>query len=65
MNDSTNTYADKALTCVMCGEDFIFTAGEQHFYYARPIPLTEPKRCPQCRAKRRAFARPLGEASNG
>ena len=25
-------YQDKSITCRDCGEDFVFTAGEQEFY---------------------------------
>ena len=41
---------DKTLTCV-CGEEFIFTAGEQKFYEEKGF--TPPKRCPDCRAKKK------------
>lgn len=41
--------ADKTLTCVECGSNFIFTIGEQQFYASKGL-LNEPKRCPACRA---------------
>lgn len=41
---------DKNIICI-CGEPFIFTVGEQRFYKERSYE--EPKRCPDCRLKRR------------
>ncbi|MEG6614981.1 zinc-ribbon domain containing protein [Peptococcaceae bacterium 1198_IL3148] len=45
-------YSDKALTCRDCGEEFIFTAGEQEFYAEKGLQ-NEPVRCPGCRAARK------------
>lgn len=47
------TYADKTLTCRDCGQDFIFTAGEQEFYASRGLQ-NQPGRCPECRAAAKA-----------
>ena len=47
------TLADKVLTCRECGNQFVFTAGEQEFYQSRGF-TNEPGRCPDCRAQRRA-----------
>ena len=44
--------ADKTLTCADCGQEFTFTASEQQFYSDRGF--TEPRRCPSCRASRKA-----------
>jgi CxxC-x17-CxxC domain-containing protein len=44
--------ADTTLTCRDCGRTFIFTSGEQDFYAARGY--SEPSRCPDCRAARKA-----------
>lgn len=30
-------YADKDLTCIDCGTQFLFTAGEQEFYAGRGL----------------------------
>ena len=46
-------YVDKALTCVECDAPFSFTTEEQT-YHAQKGYTNEPKRCPTCRAKRRA-----------
>ncbi len=45
-------YSDKTLTCADCGQEFTFTASEQDFYAQRGF--TEPRRCPTCRAARKA-----------
>ena len=42
---------DKGITCVDCGEEFLFTAGEQAFYRERGL-TNEPTRCEACREKR-------------
>lgn len=47
-------YADRTLTCVECSSPFTFTAEEQEFH-ARKGFTNEPKRCPTCRANRRAL----------
>ncbi len=41
--------ADKTLICVDCGNEFVFTIGEQQFYQTKGL-MNEPKRCPSCRA---------------
>jgi CxxC-x17-CxxC domain-containing protein len=45
-------YNDKNLTCADCGQEFAFTGSEQDFYSQRGF--TEPRRCPSCRASRKA-----------
>jgi len=44
--------ADTTLTCRDCGQAFTFTSGEQEFYASRGY--SEPGRCPDCRAQRKA-----------
>jgi hypothetical protein len=46
---------DQTLTCIDCGQSFTFSAGEQKYFAARNF--TPPKRCPVCRAPRRAAKR--------
>ena len=53
---------DMTLTCRDCGQAFSFTAGEQDFYASRGF--SEPTRCPDCRASRRA-ERDRGSYSDG
>jgi CxxC-x17-CxxC domain-containing protein len=43
---------DKTLTCSDCSQEFAFTASEQQFYADRQF--SEPRRCPSCRASRKA-----------
>jgi CxxC-x17-CxxC domain-containing protein len=45
-------YTDKTITCSDCSQQFVFTASEQEFYAGRGF--TEPRRCPSCRASRKA-----------
>jgi CxxC-x17-CxxC domain-containing protein len=54
---------DKSITCVDCGEEFLFTAGEQQFYRERGL-TNEPTRCKNCREKRKA-GRPGGGGGGG
>src|SRR6266705_3928829 len=44
--------ADTTLTCRDCGQAFRFTSGEQEFYTSRGF--SEPSRCADCRAARKA-----------
>ena len=44
--------ADTTLTCRDCGQAFVFTSGEQAFYAGRGF--SEPSRCADCRAARKA-----------
>jgi len=53
---------DKSITCVDCGQEFLFTAGEQSFYRERGL-TNEPTRCKNCREKRKANRGP--SASGG
>ncbi len=46
-------YEDKTLVCKECGQEFVFTAGEQQFYVDHGFQ-NEPSRCPECRRARRA-----------
>lgn len=45
-------FQDITLRCVDCGEEFVFTAGEQAFYADKGL-LNEPRRCSTCREVRR------------
>ncbi|OLE75865.1 MAG: zinc-binding protein [Chloroflexi bacterium] len=53
------SFSDKTLTCKDCGQEFIWTAGEQEFYASRGL-MNEPGRCPSCRAARRASGGGMG-----
>lgn len=38
---------DKTLSCKDCGNEFVFTNGEQEFYTGKGFP--DPVRCADCR----------------
>lgn len=46
-------YTDQTRTCRDCGQDFIWTAGEQEFFASRGLQ-NAPNRCPACRAAMKA-----------
>ena len=46
-------YTDRAIACLDCGQEFVFTSGEQEFYAQRGF-TEPPKRCQSCRAARKA-----------
>ena len=43
---------DKYIPCIDCKNIFLFTVGEQRFFNSKGLSL--PKRCPDCRARRKA-----------
>ncbi|MGN1081205.1 MAG: zinc-ribbon domain containing protein [Acutalibacteraceae bacterium] len=49
-------FEDKTLKCKECGEEFVFTAGEQEFYAEKGF-VNEPQRCKSCRDARKNAAR--------
>ena len=44
-------FDDRFLKCCDCENDFVFTAGEQLFFYDKQFK-NDPKRCKLCKAKR-------------
>jgi CxxC-x17-CxxC domain-containing protein len=44
-------FQDRMLTCSSCGEEFVFTAGEQLFFHDKQFK-NDPKHCKKCKAKR-------------
>jgi CxxC-x17-CxxC domain-containing protein len=48
-------FVDRLLTCTDCGGEFIFTAGEQLFFFDKQFK-NDPKRCKPCKSKRSAVA---------
>ncbi|MBI4567569.1 MAG: zinc-ribbon domain containing protein [Planctomycetes bacterium] len=44
--------ADRRLTCVECGKEFVWSVAEQTLFHEKNYH-TEPKRCPECRASHR------------
>jgi CxxC-x17-CxxC domain-containing protein len=49
-------FVDRFLKCSDCGNDFVFTAGEQLFFYDKQFE-NDPKRCKLCKAKRAGLGR--------
>lgn len=49
-------YEDKTLVCKDCGNEFVFTAGEQEFYAEKGF-VNEPLRCKECRTARKNAAK--------
>lgn len=49
---TNQTFEDQTLECVDCGQNFTFSAEDQEFYGNKGYSL--PKRCPDCRAARKA-----------
>ena len=54
-------YEDKTLVCKDCGNEFIFSAGEQAFYAEKGFQ-NEPTRCRVCRMARKATRPAAGAA---
>jgi CxxC-x17-CxxC domain-containing protein len=44
-------FVERLLTCADCGGEFIFTAGEQLFFFDKQFK-NDPKRCKPCKFKR-------------
>ncbi len=53
MGNPAMEFTDRVLTCIDCGAEFVFTAGEQLFFHDKQF-TNDPKRCKQCKAKRSA-----------
>ncbi|SNS30477.1 CxxC-x17-CxxC domain-containing protein [Granulicella rosea] len=63
---SSTLFQDRLLTCLDCGGEFIFTAGEQLFFHDKQFK-NDPKRCKPCKSRRAgASAKPgSGPAAAG
>ena len=48
------------LICCDCNQPFVFSAGEKAYFFSKG--LSTPRRCPQCRLKRKATLVREGEA---
>jgi CxxC-x17-CxxC domain-containing protein len=57
-------YTDRIMSCIDCGQEFTFTAGEQEFYAQRGFSEA-PKRCTSCRAIRKAQRSGSGSYAGG
>ena len=49
---ASTSFTDKTLECADCGQQFTHSAQDQQFYSERQF--SEPRRCPTCRAVRKA-----------
>ncbi len=58
------SFQDRTVTCVDCGSEFIFTAGEQSFYQERGFDHP-PRRCKNCRAARKGGGEGGGGGGRG
>ena len=54
---------DRVLNCAQCGQDFTFSADDQQYHAERGYQ--DPKRCPTCRAERRASRGDSGGSYGG
>lgn len=53
-------FVDRLLTCADCGGEFVFTAGEQLFFFDKQFK-NDPKRCKPCKSRRAGFATRAGD----
>lgn len=61
---SSQTYQDRLLTCVDCGQDFQWKASEQEFFAQRGFH--QPKRCKACKqVKKERTGGDAGRAGGG
>jgi len=49
---SAADFEDKFIPCCDCGDEFLWSAGEQAFYHA--MSLLTPRRCKPCRQIRKS-----------
>ncbi len=56
-------FQDETIVCQDCGKEFVFTAGEQAFYKEKGLQ-NKPKRCRECRQKRKQAKNTMMQASD-
>lgn len=56
--------ADRNLVCKDCGQEFVFTEGEQAFYKEKGFE-NEPQRCPNCRRAKKQQRNNYGSDRSG
>ncbi len=49
--ENTEMFEDKTIVCKDCGNEFVWTAGEQQFFAERGL-TNQPVRCKDCRSNR-------------
>jgi hypothetical protein len=47
--------SDKPIRCASCGDEFVFSSGEQELFRLRGI-TSEPQQCPACARGRKVVA---------
>ena len=47
-DSKASEFADRSIRCVDCGEQFVWTVGEQVFFHDKGLK-NEPKRCKPCK----------------
>jgi CxxC-x17-CxxC domain-containing protein len=62
MGKDTMQFVDRFLKCSDCNNEFVFTAGEQLFFYDKQFK-NDPKRCKLCKAKRAGLGRSTSSAT--
>jgi CxxC-x17-CxxC domain-containing protein len=63
--EADSEFDDRSIKCVDCGENFIWTAGEQVFFHDKGLK-NEPKRCKGCKqAKNERLAAIAAAQSSG
>ena len=50
-------FVDRILKCCDCGTEFVFSAGEQIFFFDKQFK-NQPKRCKLCKTKRTHLSKP-------
>ena len=56
-NVEAPVYQDETLVCKECGNEFVFTAGDQAFYAEKGF-LNKPKTCKACRYAKKNAGKP-------
>src|SRR5258708_37717191 len=63
--ENESEFDDRSIKCVDCGENFIWTGGEQTFFHDKGLK-NEPKRCKGCKqAKNEPLAAIAAAQSSG
>ena len=58
---ATRPFTDAALTCAACGDNFVFTAGEQELQTLRGLAQQRPHHCSRCRRSPFRLGRPIAD----
>src|SRR5471030_310653 len=64
MGEGAMQFVDRFLKCSDCGQEFVFTAGEQLFFHDKQFK-NDPKRCKLCKAKRAGLGRSAAAGAGG